>query len=512
MKKSLLFFVITLSITHSAFAQLQGQQLIDSLRAQIPLAAEDTNKVIMLYNISFTYYSINTDSGLKYGNEALTLSQKLNWKQGIANSKGRIGVNYFGKADYPKALEYWLQALKINEELQNKKAIGINLGNIGNVYLTKADYPKALEYYIRAVKLNEETGNKNAMSLNLGNIGTVYGSQNDFVKAEEYFLKALHLCEELGDQGGVARNVISLGNVYMMQKNYEKAVEYEMEALKMTKEAGNNSLTAITLVNLGKTYKDLAKDTTAAYKLLAVSKNIALQKAKVYTDSAIITFREIGDVSGLFQGYLSLSEIQELQEDNKGSLESYKNYTLFKDSVFNMEKDKNITEQAMQYEFDKKQAAQKAEQDKKDIEQRNVRNSFMICAAFLFILLILAVNRYRFKQKANKELAAAYENLKAAQQQLIQSEKMAAFGAMASRMAHEIQNPLNFVNNFSELSQDLVEDVVNPASENVKKEAANTLVSNLQKINHHGKRAEDIIRQLQEHARKGTSHEFFSAS
>lgn len=53
-----------------------------------------------------------------------------------------------------------------------------------------------------------------------------------------------------------------------------------------------------------------------------------------------------------------------------------------------------------------------------------------------------------------------------------------------------------------------MEDVVNPASENVKKEAANTLVCNLQKINHHGKRAEDIIRQLQEHARKGTSHNF----
>ena len=55
------------------------------------------------------------------------------------------------------------------------------------------------------------------------------------------------------------------------------------------------------------------------------------------------------------------------------------------------------------------------------------------------------VNRYRFKQKANKELAAAYENLKATQQQLVQSEKMASLGQLTAGVAHEINNPINFV-------------------------------------------------------------------
>ena len=74
--------------------------------------------------------------------------------------------------------------------------------------------------------------------------------------------------------------------------------------------------------------------------------------------------------------------------DNKGALESYKNYALFKDSVFNMEKDKKLTETAMRYEFDKKEAATKAEQEKKDILQRNIRNSFIAGAALLLLLLI----------------------------------------------------------------------------------------------------------------------------
>jgi phosphoglycerate-specific signal transduction histidine kinase len=86
---------------------------------------------------------------------------------------------------------------------------------------------------------------------------------------------------------------------------------------------------------------------------------------------------------------------------------------------------------------------------------------------------------------------------------------MAAFGVMASRMAHEIQNPLNFVNNFSEVSRDLVEEILSSGSEEEKKEAAHDLINNLKKINHHGNRASNIINQLQQHARSGTAQQFF---
>ena len=108
-----------------------------------------------------------------------------------------------------------------------------------------------------------------------------------------------------------------------------------------------------------------------------------------------------------------------------------------------------------------------------DVLQRNIRNSFIAGASLLLLLLIGLINRYRYKQKANKELASAYENLKATQQQLVQSEKMAAFGVMATRMAHEIQNPLNFVNNFSQISKELVHDILSSQDEEDKKETAN---------------------------------------
>lgn len=170
-----------------------------------------------------------------------------------------------------------------------------------------------------------------------------------------------------------------------------------------------------------------------------------MQKAKVYTDSAIQISKEIGDLHNLSANYERLSEIQMLLGDNKNALVSYKQYTLLKDSMFNKEKDKKLTETALQYAFEKKEAATREEQERKDIRQRNIRNSVIAGALVLLLLLIALINRYRYKQKANKELATAYENLKNTQQELVRSEKMAAFGVMATRMAHEIQNPFEFL-------------------------------------------------------------------
>lgn len=89
-----------------------------------------------------------------------------------------------------------------------------------------------------------------------------------------------------------------------------------------------------------------------------------------------------------------------MQGDNKNALESYKNYTVLKDSIFTIEKDKKLTQTAMQYEFDKKEAAAKAEQDKKDLQQRNIRNSI---AAGLAGALVFLVVVYRQRNRISKE-------------------------------------------------------------------------------------------------------------
>jgi len=120
------------------------------------------------------------------------------------------------------------------------------------------------------------------------------------------------------------------------------------------------------------------------------------------------------------------------------------------------------------------------------------------------------------EQKDN--LQVALSDLKASQLQLVQKEKMASLGELASGIAHEIQNPLNFVNNFAEINAELLHDLkLLMADENdteKTKEEANLLlediIQNLHKINQHGKRADNIVKNLQQHARGNSSESIFS--
>jgi signal transduction histidine kinase len=149
---------------------------------------------------------------------------------------------------------------------------------------------------------------------------------------------------------------------------------------------------------------------------------------------------------------------------------------------------------------------------------------FMILSAVSITLLILLYIRFRTRtlikqtvrleenvqqrthelSEKNSELTAAMRNLSSTQNQLIQSEKMASLGQLTAGIAHEIQNPLNFVNNFSELSIELAEDLETTPDPNEQKPVIGNLKLNLSKILHHGKRADSIVKGMLMHSRTGS--------
>ncbi|MFZ9031890.1 MAG: two-component regulator propeller domain-containing protein [Robiginitalea sp.] len=140
--------------------------------------------------------------------------------------------------------------------------------------------------------------------------------------------------------------------------------------------------------------------------------------------------------------------------------------------------------------------------------------------ALLLVLGILFVHRFqkarvirseRERAKDNelqqaREIEKAYKQLKSTQQQLLHSEKMASLGELTAGIAHEIKNPLNFVNNFSEVSRELLEEMKAELKKGDTKEAdaiATDVIQNLEKIVHHGQRADSIVRGMLQHSRSG---------
>jgi two-component system, NtrC family, sensor kinase len=208
--------------------------------------------------------------------------------------------------------------------------------------------------------------------------------------------------------------------------------------------------------------------------------------------------------------YRELSECYEKTGKAGDALAAYKKYVEISDSIKSKENIRKATELFMKYDFDKQQQATQAEQDKINATAKAKQIALVVGLALTLLLAFVAFNGYRNKQKANtllhkknEEIEDTLAQLKATQSQLIQSEKMASLGELTAGIAHEIQNPINFVNNFSELNKELLvemKDEMDKGNIADAKTIANDVIGNEEKINHHGKRADSIVKGMLQHS------------
>ncbi|MEO8764659.1 MAG: tetratricopeptide repeat protein, partial [Ginsengibacter sp.] len=418
------------------------------------------------------------DAMFKYSDTALALSEKLNFKRGQGDAYNIIGISYSNKGAYqqslnnhkmalkvreetgdkkgmagtynnmgiiyasqgntPEALNMFYAAVKINEAMDNKAWLAINYANLGNIFQGQGNYSEALKMAFAALKINEALRDKKSIAGGYNNIGILYWTQKNYTEALNIYSKALKIMEEIGDKNGMNDPYNNMAGIYTDMGNYPEALKNYAISLKIREQMGDKGLIADSYANFGTVYQRMHNNTDALNKLHAALKiyqeigsnnrlvssyfsigevNVALKnftEARDYFNKGLALLKEAGNPGEFYYTYEDLAKLDSATGNYKSALANYKQYILHRDSAVNQENSNKLIQTQMQYDFDKKEAVGKAEQEKKDVlalknlqRQKLVRNGFM--AGFTVVLLFAGVfftqrNKIKKEKKRSDEL------------------------------------------------------------------------------------------------------------
>jgi serine phosphatase RsbU (regulator of sigma subunit) len=352
-QKILFLSLILFSLTFS----LHGQN-VDSLWSVYRNTKNPDSVRFEAFNdIAWALLYTNPDSTYLLGQEELERAREKKYKKWEAKALNTIGASFQIKGDYLKAIDFYQQSLKIREQLGDKQGVSASLSNIGSIYLNIGEMKKALDYLHRSLPLFIAIKNKQGEASALNNIGIIYNIQKDFPKALVYNQRSLHTYEEIGDKQGIAAANANLGNMCSDMGDYEKALEYQLKSLKLSQEIGDKQGTSTTMSNIGKSYMK-QKKYALALEYLEKGKKIAV---------------ETEDQSSEKEAMFVMYETYKALKQSDKALKCYERYIVIRDTLFRQETQREITRKELQYEYDKRMAADST----KHAEDRKVKDALI---------------------------------------------------------------------------------------------------------------------------------------
>jgi signal transduction histidine kinase len=550
-----------LMLVHYTLSLQAQNSTIDSLKKVLQTQKEDSNKVNTLLALSDFYIRENdADKSLLQANLALNLSKTIDLKKGLGFSYLKIGFAHYLLNNLKESIKNDSLALNCFKDLKFKEGIAIANEALGIAYHYFGNWPQGIKKTYEALKLYQELGNTKKVAGCQTWVGWIYYWNENYDQASKALREALKTYDKIGHSGHSGICYIYLANILRIQKEYRHALQYDSIGLKMAVEKKDPQIEAnayfsiadilVAQMDAGEIsakneqgikildqVSNLYHNSLTNYKAILdsggmgdcyqrISEINLRQKrftiAQNYADTALLIAKRLQFNDNFKTAYFVKARVDSATGNFRSAFESYKNYIIYRDSIRNEQYIKSAAETQMQYEFDKKQAVATAEQEKKDVESKRIRNQqyFMIAVLGIVVLAVVVISLILYrnnnhKQKANtllqqqkEKVEGTLEELKSTQAQLIQSEKMASLGELTAGIAHEIQNPLNFVNNFSEVNKELIGEMKSELISGNKEEAiaiANDLEQNLEKINHHGKRADAIVKGMLQHSRSSSA-------
>ncbi|WP_262732037.1 tetratricopeptide repeat-containing sensor histidine kinase [Gaetbulibacter sp. NE] len=386
------------------------------------------NNVAVLNDSAMDMYKTNPQKSIELLEKALTISEKNKVVNNIAQSKNNLGIvkrdlglfteakslstaaletstdsiiiasayNNVGACNrnlglYEDALAAYVEALKIYDAKSMDSHRATVTNNIGTVYSYLGMNQQAIENHLKAKDIFEAEDNKKGMSEVYNSIAIIYANDGDLLKSLDYFKASLKLEEDLNSQKGIAESTNNVGAVYYYLEEIDSALLYFNKSVKAERAIGNQT-------GIGATYNNIAD---------VLIENNRLEEAKVYLDSGYYYTRKAKSATDIETALHNYSQYYEAKNQPQKALEYYKSFTLFRDSILNIETNGKVAELEIQYQTEKKEKeilSQRADLAEKELDLSKKNNYILGLVALAIVLSLLGYLVYSQQKIKNRQL------------------------------------------------------------------------------------------------------------